>query len=78
MIEIVAQNVGKPIYSFGWANWQKAGDDEQQGLALFTKDPHYLSSAMLDARRLLMRLAVARCRYQLHCLPISHRTQSGA
>lgn len=61
MMEIVAQNVAKPVYSFGWSSRQEAMEsEEQQGLMRFTKDPHYLSRAMIDAFPLIDEIVTAR------------------
>jgi hypothetical protein len=61
MMEIVAQNVEKPLYSFGWSNWRGTMRlNEQQGLARFVEDPHYLSNAMLDAYPLLDEIITTR------------------
>jgi len=61
MMEIVAQNVAKPVYPFGWAGWQDTVDtDEQLGLARFVRDPHYLSYAMMNAYPLVDDIITAR------------------
>ncbi len=61
MMEIIAQDVAKPVYPFGWSSWQETTDtDEQQGLACFVKDPHYLSNAMIDAYPLIDEIVTTR------------------
>jgi hypothetical protein len=60
MMEIVAQNVAKPIYPFGWSNWHEIIDNEQSGLARFVKDPHYLSNAMMDIYPLVDEIVTTR------------------
>ncbi len=61
MMEIVAQNVAKLVYPFGWSSWHETkGTNEQQGLARFVKDPHYLSNAMMDAYPLIDEIVTTR------------------
>ena len=60
MMEIVAQNVEKPIYSFSWLSRQETTKiDAKQGLEHFIADPHCLSNAILDAYPLLDEVMVA-------------------
>jgi hypothetical protein len=62
MMEIIAQDVAKPIYPFGWSNWHETTIDanEQQGLAHFVKDPHYLSNSMVNAYPLIDEIVTTR------------------
>jgi len=61
MMEIVAQYVAKPVYSFGWSSWHELIEsDEREGLVRFIKNPHYLSSAMVDAYPLLEEIVTMR------------------
>jgi hypothetical protein len=61
MMEIVAQYVAKPVYSFGWSSWHEPIESgEREGLARFIKNPHYLSSAMIDAYPLLEEIITTR------------------
>ncbi len=61
MMEIVAQYVAKPVYSFGWSSWHEPIEsNEREGLARFIKNPHYLSSARIDAYPLLDEIITMR------------------
>ncbi len=61
MMEIVAHNFSKLVYPFGWSSWNEAIDtNEQQGLARFVRDPHYLSNAMMDAYPLIDEIVTTR------------------
>ena len=60
MVEIVAQNVEKPLFSFGWSEQEVTKANEQQGLARFVEDPHYLSHAMMDVYPLIDEIVTTR------------------